>query len=167
MPDAVVQDIPFTPVKPLIQIGATGSSVEIACAAGELAVEVDQDETTTETFCGSFTTYKPEQWTITVTVFPSYGTNGLWTLVRPLVGQTLPFQIAPDADNPTGTADNPLMFGDCLVKAFPFYTGSPGEPTSFDIELAVQGAPHWAPPDTAPAMAQASSATSAPAAQAA
>jgi len=164
MPDSVVQDIPFTPVKPLIKIGGTGASVEIACAAGELAVEVDQDETTTETFCGIFTTYKPEQWTITVTVFPSYGTNGLWTLLRPLVGGVQPFQIAPDADEPTGTVDNPLMFGDARVKAFPFYTGTPGEPTSFDIELAVQGMPHWAPPDVAPAMAASSSSAPEPAA---
>ena len=159
MPDTVVDAPPFVPVKPLIKIGATGSTVEIACAAGELAVEVDQDETTTETFCGVFTSYKPEVWTITITVFPSYGTNGLWTLLRPLVGTTQPFQIAPDAETPTGTADNPLMFGDALIKAFPFYTGTPGEPTSFDVELGVQGTPSFAPPDTAPVTAEASTTT--------
>jgi len=140
MPDSIVTDIPFVPVRPAITIGATGSSVEIACAAGELAVEVDQDETTTETYCGSFTTYKPEVWTITVTCFPSYGTDGLWTLVRPLCGTIQPFTVLPDAGAPV-SEDNPLMSGTCIVKAFPFYTGAPGEPKSFDLELAVQGAP--------------------------
>jgi|SRR5215471_377751 len=143
MPDSIVTDIPFVPVKPSIKIGATGASVEIACAAGELAVEVDQDETTTETYCGTFTTYKPEVWTITVTCFPSYGTAGLWNLVRPLCGTTQPFEVLPDA-GAVVSESNPLMEGTCIVKAFPFYTGSPGEPTSFDLELAVQGAPTFA-----------------------
>jgi len=134
---------PFVPVKPLIQIGPTATAVDIACAAGELAVEVDQDETTTETFCGSYTTYKPEIWTATVTVFPSYGTAGLWNLLRPLVGTLQDFTILPDTSKAAGP-DNPQMTGKCIVKAFPFYTGSPGEPTSFDIELAIQGVPTFA-----------------------
>lgn len=143
MADTPVTAPPFVPVKPLIQIGTTGASVDIACAAGELAVEVDQDETTTETFCGSYTTYKPEVWTATVTVFPSYGAAGLWNLLRPLVGGLQPFTILPDATLPAGP-DNPEMSGTCIVKAFPFYTGAPGEPTSFDVELAIQGVPTFA-----------------------
>jgi hypothetical protein len=58
MADTPVTAPPFVPVKPLISIGTTGTdAVDISCAAGELAVEVDQDEVTTETFCGSFSTY--------------------------------------------------------------------------------------------------------------
>ena len=143
MPDTPVTAPPFLPVKPKILIGTTGSAVDIACAASELAVEVDQDETTTDTFCGSYTSYKPQIWTATVTVYPSYGTAGLWNLLRPLVGTLQAFTILPDASKPPGP-DNPQMTGTCLVKAFPFYTGAPGEPTSFDIELAIQGTPTFA-----------------------
>ena len=144
MPDTPVTAVPFIPVKPKILIGTTGSGVDIACAASDLAVEVDQDEVTTETFCGTYTTYKPEVWTITATVYPSYGTAGLWNLLRPLVGGAAkPYSILPDGSKVAGP-DNPQMTGTCFVKAFPFYTGSAGEPTTFDVELAVQGTPTFA-----------------------
>jgi hypothetical protein len=140
MADTPVTAPPFIPVKPVISIGTVGSAVDIACAAEELAVEVDQDDNTYETFCGSYTSYKPEKWTITATVFPSYGAAGLWNLLRPLVGTAQPFRVLPDAGASVGPA-NPQMTGTCIVKAFPFYTGKPGEPTSFDVEMAVQGVP--------------------------
>jgi len=148
MPDVAVEAAPFIPVKPLIRVGPTDAGVEFACAAGELSVEVDQDETTTDTFCGSFTSYKAEVWTITINAFPSYGDDGLWNNLRPLVGTTQPFEIRPDASLPQ-SVDNPSMTGTCRVKAFPFYMGVLGEPTAFDIELGVQGAPLFVPPDTA------------------
>jgi hypothetical protein len=143
MPDVVVNAPPFIPVKPLIKIGTTGTSVEIACAAEELSVEVDQDEVDTETFCGSFKSYKSEVWTITVSVFPSYGTAGLWNNLRPLAGTSQPFEIRPDGVAVAGPT-NPSMVGTCRVKAFPFYMGRLGEPTAFDVELGVQGAPTFA-----------------------
>lgn len=143
MADTPVTAPPFIPVKPKIAIGTTGAAVDIACAASELAVEVDQDESTTETFCGAYTTYKAEVWTATVTVFPSYGAAGLWNLVRPLVGTIQDFTILPDSTKPAGPT-NPQMTGKAIVKAFPFYTGAPGEPVSFDIELAIQGTPTFA-----------------------
>ena len=116
--------------------------MDIECAAGELAVEVEQEEATTETFCGTYTTYKAEVWTITATVYPSYGADGLWTLLRPFVGMAVPFSVVPDRDA-TVNVENPIMSGTAIVKAFPFYMGSPGEPTSFDVEIAVQGAPDF------------------------
>jgi hypothetical protein len=140
---------PFVPVKPKIRIGNGTTGVDIECAAGELVVEVEQDEATTETFCGTYTTYKAEVWTVTATVFESYGAAGLWNLVRPLVGVVQPFAILPDAAA-TVSADNPMMTGNCFVKAFPFFSGSPGEPTSFDLVLAVQGTPTFATTGTLP-----------------
>lgn len=134
---------PFIPVKPRIRIGDLTTGIDIECAAGELSVEVDQDDATTETFCGTYTTYKAEVWTIVVSVFPSYGAAGLWTLLRPLVGIVTPFSIVPDRASAISVS-NPLMSGTAIVKAFPFYTGSPGEPTAFDVEIAVQGAPTFA-----------------------
>lgn len=153
MPDTPVTPTPFIPVKPQITIGPTGSAVDIACAASDLAVEVDQDTTDWETFCGKGTIYGPELWTITVTVYPSYGADGLWNLLRPLVGAPAQqFTILPDSTLPAGP-DNPSMTGTALVKSFPFYVGAPGEPKTFDIELAVQGTPSWVEVVTAAASA--------------
>lgn len=148
-----VTEPPFLPVKPKIRVGDATTGVDIECAAGELAVEVEQDEATTETFCGTYTTYKAEVWTITATVFPSYGAAGLWNLVRPLVGAVQPFAILPDAAAAVGV-DNPMMTGTAIVKAFPFFAGSPGEPSSFDLVLAVQGTPTFATTGTLPLTAE-------------
>ena len=148
MPVVVLDAPPFIPVKPKILIGPAASGVQIECAANELSVEVEQDETTYETWCGSYTSYKPEQWTITVSVFQSYGltgtlTIGLWNNLRPLVGSVQDFEILPNGAA-VAAPGNPKMTGKCLVKAFPFYKGAVGEPQNFDIEIAVQGVPVFA-----------------------
>jgi hypothetical protein len=143
MPDVVVNAPPFIPVKPLVKIGTTGSSVEISCAAEELSVEVEQDETETVTFCGTYKSYKPEVWTIVVTCFPSYGTAGLWNNLRAMVGTSQAFEVRPDGALVAGPT-NPAMTGTARVKGFNFYAGKPGEPTSFDVELAVSGTPTFA-----------------------
>lgn len=139
-----VSAAPFVPVKPLISIDAGGgNTVTFECAAESVEVAVEQDESTIETFCGTYTNYKPEQWTITASVFVSYGTVGLWNLLRPLVGSPArAFTFLPDAGSAV-SADNPEMSGMAIVKAFPFYSGSPGEPTAFDVVLAVQGVPDF------------------------
>jgi hypothetical protein len=146
MPAVVVNAPPFIPVKPKLMLGTAPDTVEFACAANSLEVSPEQDETTVETFCGSYTTYKPEVWTITATVFQSYGTAappGLWNALRPLVGTVVDFEILPTGSAAVGPT-NPSAKGKCLVKAFPFYSGAVGEPTSFDVELAVQGTPVFA-----------------------
>lgn len=140
MPAATVSAPPFLPVKPIVKITGATDSVEIQCAAESFEVSVDQDETTTETFCGTYTTYKAEVWTITGTVFQSYGAAGLWNLLRPMVGVVTTFEMIPDASQPRSVS-NPVMSGSCIVKAFNFYSGGPGEPTSFDVIIAVQGTP--------------------------
>lgn len=132
---------PFIVQKPLIRLGATGQFVEIQCASTNLDIAVDQDENTVETFCGSYTSYKAAKWTVTVTVGQSYGTTGVWDLVKPMVGTIVPFAISPDVGAPSAT--NPVMSGNCLVKAFPFISAAPGEASEVDIELAVQGTPTW------------------------
>jgi hypothetical protein len=143
MADVVVTATPFIPVKPLIKIGTTGSAVSIECAAEELTVEAEADEQETVTFCGTTKSYKPEVWTITVSVFPSYGTTGLWNTLRPLVGTSQAFEIRPDGSLPASPT-NPAMTGTARVKPFNFYAGKPGEPTAFDVELGVVGTPSFA-----------------------
>jgi hypothetical protein len=143
MPDTVVNAPPFVPVKPLLKVGAVGAGVEFECSAETIKVDVTQADVTTETFCGIFKSYKAEEWVITNTVFPSYGTAGLWNNLRPLVGTSQPFTFQPDGVAVVGPA-NPAMTGTCRVKAFSFYAGKLGEPQSFDVELAVQGIPTWA-----------------------
>lgn len=119
------------------------TEVELQCFSNNVETNIDQDETTTKTFCGNYKSYGPETWTIVLTVLQSFGTTGLWTLVKPMVGTIVPFTLLPDADNPV-SEDNPLMSGTCLVKAFPFLSGAVNEPSEFDLELAVQGLPDFA-----------------------
>jgi hypothetical protein len=129
-------------VHPSLQLGATGSEVELQCFANNIETNIDQDETTTKTFCGNYKSYGPETWTIVLTVVQSFGADGLWTLVKPMVGTVVPFTLTPDADNPISDT-NPAMTGTCLVRAFPFLSGAVNEPSEFDLELAVQGEPEW------------------------
>jgi hypothetical protein len=139
MADTVVSAPPLIIEHPLIKIGATGSSVEFECGGTNLDVTVDQDENTIETFCGSYTSYKAEKWTVTVTIAQSFGDNGTWTLIHPLCGTIQPFEIRPDTGAPG--VDNPVMSGLALVKALPFISAAPGEASEVDLVLAVQGDP--------------------------
>lgn len=131
---------PYYMVKPLLQLGDVATAVELQCFANNVETNIDQDETVTKTFCGIYTSYGPEKWTIVLTVVQSFGTDGLWTQVQPMVGTVQPFQLMADADA-APSVDNPVMSGTALVKAFPFFSGAVNEPSEFDLELAVQGAP--------------------------
>ena len=134
---------PFVLVKPKISLGTAGTVVEFQCGANQVEAAPEQDENTVETFCGVFTTYKPENWTITVTALQSYGTNGLWTNVRPLCNTVQPFTLLPDAVAAISVS-NPQMTGTAYVKGFPFLSAAVGEASEFDLELAVQGIPTFA-----------------------
>lgn len=143
MPDTTITVPPFILVKPKILLGTAGSGVDIACAANQVTAEPEQDENVTETFCGIYTNYKAEAWTITVTAVQSYGVGGLWNSVRPLCGTVVPFTLLPNGAIAAGPA-NPSMTGTCYVKGFPFIDGAVGEASEFDLELAVQGVPVFA-----------------------
>jgi hypothetical protein len=142
MPDTTITVPPFIFKKPKIALGVTGTSVDIACGANAVTAEPEQDENTVETFCGTYTSYKPEVWTITITAVQSFGAVGtdLWSQVRPLCGTVVPFALLPDASRVVGP-DNPEMRGNASVKGFPFLDGAVGEASEFDLELAVQGVP--------------------------
>jgi hypothetical protein len=154
MADTVVSAPPFIVVHPLVKIGPTGSAVEFECPATNLDTAVDQAENTTETFCGTYTSYKAPKWTITITVAQSYGADGTWTLLEPLVGTIVPFEIQPDVAAPS--IDNPNMSGTAMVKAFPFISAGPGAASEVDVVLAVQGEPTFG--ITAPVLAEAATA---------
>jgi len=142
MPDAVVNIPPAFITHPYIHLGTVGSGVEFACACTNLTMEPSQDEKSSETFCGVYSSYGAEKWTITATVSMSYGTNGVWNTLRPLVNTVVPFEVRP------GTAvagpTNPSATGTGFVKAFPFIDAAPGEASEVDIEIACQGIPTWA-----------------------
>jgi hypothetical protein len=140
----LTEKAPFILKHPKITIGSAtpGPVIELQCFANELHTNVDQADTTVETFCGSYTSYKPEVWDITLAALQSYGVDGLWNQLRPLVGTVQPFTVLPDGDAAVGP-DNPEMSGDCLVKAFPFVDGVVGESSAFDLVLSVQGPPEW------------------------
>lgn len=137
---AIVEQPPFILVKPKLTVGPAGSEVEFECGANQVEAAPEVDENTTETFCGTFTSYKPEVWTITITALTSYGADGLWNLLRPFAGTRQPFTLLPDISKPIGP-DNPEMSGECIVKPFAFLSAAVGETSDFDLVLAVQGIP--------------------------
>lgn len=139
MPPTAVAGAPFILDHPAVILGPTVSGVEISCAGTHLAATPDQSDNTIETFCGSFTTYKPPKWTVVFTVAQSYGTTGSWTLIHPLCGTVVPFVIKPD--QATASVDNPVMSGTAVVKHLGFIDAAPGEASEIDLELAVQGDP--------------------------
>lgn len=149
---------PFILNHPRITLDAGGATpVDIECSANEVHTNVSQDESTVDTFCGSFTSYKPEMWDVTVQGVQSFGADGLWTMVRPLVGTKVDFELLGDRDAAV-SVDNPIMSGVVLVKAFPFIDAAVGEASEFDVVLAVQGDPVFG--ITAPVTAAAESASS-------
>lgn len=130
---------PHFKTKPLILIGTSAAPVyELQCAANSIEMTPEQDENDYDTFCGTYYTTGPEKWTITATVLQSFGTDGVWTNLRPLVGQLVDFEIRPDAPD-ARSIDNPAQTGKAILKAFPFLTGGVNEPSEIDIELKVQG----------------------------
>jgi hypothetical protein len=130
---------PYYMNHPNLILGDVATGVPLQCYANNIETNIDQDETTTKTFCGVYKSYGPETWTIVLTVVQSFGSDGLWTLVKPMVGTVVPFVLSPDEG--VVSVDNPVMSGTCLVKAFPFLSGAVNEPSEFDLELAVQGDP--------------------------
>lgn len=163
---------PFILNHPIIQVGdstTTPPGAQIQCSANEVHATVTQDDTVTETFCGSYTSYKAEVWLITLNALASYGDDGLWNLMRPFVGQVVPFILVPDGDQDV-SVDNPAMTGTARVKAFSFIDATVGEASAFDFVLAVQGTPDFpiTPPsnllpETTGAMQQAAEPAGAPA----
>lgn len=141
MADAIVQAAPFVLEHPHLHIGATGSSVDISCPGTNLVAEPSQDESTTVTFCGSYTSYKTPTWTITVTIAQSYGADGSWTLIQPLCGTIQPFELRPD--EATASVDNPVMSGEAFIGYLPFINAAPGEVSEVDLVLGVQGTPDF------------------------
>src|SRR5262245_60063679 len=137
---------PFILQKPLLHIEDETGAVyaDIQCSANQVEAVPDQDESTTETFCGSYTSYKAEVWTVTITALQSYGPDGLWTKLRPLANKRVYFTIRPDVDKPKGM-DNPEMSGWAILKAFAFLSAAVGEASDFDVVLGVQGLPTWDP----------------------
>lgn len=156
MTAVIVDQPPFVLVKPKITLGTAPSTVEFACGANQVVAEPDVDENTTETFCGTFTTYKPEVWTVTITALTSFGDEGLWNSLRPMANTVQEFELIPDAAKPIGP-DNVAMSGTCIVKPFAFLDAAVGETSDFDLVLAVQGIPNF---EDTPGATQAASSSS-------
>jgi hypothetical protein len=152
---------PFILQKPTISIGPAGAEVEIQCGANQVDAHPEQDSNDVETFCGVYTSYKPEKWTITVTCVQSFGAAGLWNLLRPLCNTVQPFLLVPDS-RVAVSVDNVAMAGDAYVTGFAYLSGAVGEASEFDLVLAVQGEPTF--PIVPPVMTMAADAEGADAA---
>jgi hypothetical protein len=140
MPVTPVTAAPFVLIKPLIRLGDISTGVPIECAAHTVEAIPEVDETEYKTFCGAYVAYGTEKWTITITVLQSFGAAGFWNLVRPLANTVVPFTILPDGTT-ANSVTNVGMVGTARVKPFAYLSGGAGEPSEFDLVLAVQGAP--------------------------
>lgn len=147
---ADVETPPFILVSPSFKIGPSGGTlVEIKCSLNQIDHSIDQDSNDYDTFCGSYRAYGVERHTITLTVFQNFDATGPWAVLHPLAGTLCDFELLPDDTAVSGTT-NPLMFGTCRVPAMPFLSAAVNEASQIDVELSVQGQPHFAPPETAP-----------------
>jgi hypothetical protein len=148
MATVVVDTPPFILNKPKLTVGTAANLVTYECGANEIDASPEQDSSDVETFCGTFTSYKPAKWTVTVTALQSFGATGLWNALRPLVNTIQPFSIIPDSTKAVGP-DNVGMYGDAYIPEFAYLTAPVGEASEFDFVLAVQGDPDFL--ETAPA----------------
>lgn len=140
---------PFILHKPSLKILAAEApatvptaDIELQCLSHGLTAEPEQDENDVKTFCGTYTTYGAEKWTITIAAYTSYGLDGLWNQLRPCVGELVKFELLPNGEVAV-SEDNPMMTGVAMVKAFSFIDGEVDESSEIDVELAVQGEPEF------------------------
>lgn len=141
MPVVQVTKAPLILQKPQILIGDALTGVEIQCASNQIDAHPEQDSNDVETFCGTYTSYKPEKWSITLTMLQSFGaSDGLWNNVRPLCNTVQPFLLVPD-NRVAVSADNVAMAGFAYVTGFAYLNAAVGEASEFDLVLAVQGEP--------------------------
>lgn len=156
---AVVETPPFILVNPKFEIGPVGGPLkDLHCSLNQIDCGVDQDSNDYDTFCGSYRSYGVARYTITLTVYQNFDAGGPWEVLWPLRGTIADFQLLPDAGAASGIG-NPLMFGQVRVPPLAFLSAAVNEASSIDIELAVQGEPSFAPPDTAPAGTEAAEAS--------
>jgi hypothetical protein len=142
MTAVMVDSPPFILQKPTLKIGPPGSEVEFECGANQIEAAPEQDSNDVESFCGVYTSYKPEKWTVTIQALQSFGATGLWNNLRPLCNTTQPFLIVPDGRVPV-SADNVAMSGSCYLAGFAYLSAAVGEASEFDLVLAVQGEPDF------------------------
>ena len=116
------------------------AETDISCYGRAFTTKPTQEITKNTTFCGSFSTASAPEWEITFRVFQSFGTEGLWTVLHPLMGYVVDFEHTPDADAPI-SVDNPVMSGQLRVPYFSFLEGEEGLPSEFDIVFTVEGTP--------------------------
>ncbi len=144
---------PFVLNKPSITIG-TAPGTEFQCFAHKVEFAPDQDSNDNDTFCGSYRSYGQLRWTITLSMFQSFGAEGLWKALVPLQGMVVPISITPDdtdpTGNPAGTEDNPTVTANVRVPPLPFLNAEVGEASDFDLDFDVQGTLSYTPdPGTA------------------
>ncbi len=142
MAAVVIDGIPFIPKKPYIVIGTDPDTVQFECAAEDVTVEASQDENSIETFCGIYKSYKPAEWTATVSAYLSYGAEGLWNALHPLANTIVDVEIRPDNADPVSES-NPSMTGPAYLADISFLSTAVGKPNAVDVVLAFQGEPTW------------------------
>ena len=135
---------PHILTNPSLKIGPTATLKEVICTGHNVELSPEQDSNDYDSWCGgSVKVYGPEKWTLTLTSYQSFSTpDGLWTILHPLVGQIVDFELLPDSTLPV-SATNPLAKGQVRVPAIAFLAGAINEASEITVEMPVQGVPQF------------------------
>lgn len=121
-------EAPFKLYKPSFQIGESGSEIELNCAGRKVTFAPGDRQT----WC-----HRDES--INLEVVQSFGAEGLWNQLNPLVDTEVPFVFLPVAGKAVGV-DNPQAAGTLLVPDYiPFLDAGIREFSPFTLEFQVVG----------------------------
>jgi len=148
--------MPFVLNKPTVTIDGN----DITCLCHQVTFAPDQDTNDYDTFCAHYTSYGPLKMTITLSMFVSYGTDGMWTILKPLENTVVTLTVTPAAlPVVAGTVDNPTASAQVQVPGIPFMDAGVGEASDVDLDFVVQGNVTYTP---VPAALEASAEVGAP-----
>jgi hypothetical protein len=134
-------------IKPKVLIGPS-PGVDITCFLHKVEFKPDQDTNDNDTFCGTYRSYGPVRWTITLSLFQSFGAGNAWDILAGLQMQTVHLEVTPSEALPVGTVDNPTVAAEVTVPPMPFLTSDVGEASDMDLDLDVQGGLTYTPEPT-------------------
>lgn len=131
---------PITLDDPSILIGA----VQLKCHSSKVSLTAEDKYVDVSTFCNP-DGEKPstKTWTGMLTILQSFDTTGAWQQLIALADGT-PKTVVLKPKDAAVAATNPSATFEAYVSTPAFLDAEVGEPTTYDIELKVVGAPVFA-----------------------
>ena len=131
---------PYRAILPEITIGTS----DIKCHVRKIKLTPEQKYADVETFCnpgGQIPT--TATWTLELELLQSFGTDGIWNILRPLQGTQQTIVVYPGTGTTPAVA-NPEATFDAWIPNLPFLDASPGSTMPFSLTLSVIGVPIFA-----------------------